>query len=75
MPAMVRRIAESILCPEGTAQIELGVAFVGESETAMKLNRPVTGKGKGLAGFGFRHSQRHLGVFSLVEQRRRVVDV
>ena len=75
MPAMVRRVAEGILRPEGTAQIELGVAFVGETEAAMKLNGPVAGKGKGLAGFGFRHSQRHFGVFSLIEQRRRVVDV
>ena len=52
-PPLVRGVAEPGLQPERAAQVELGVAVVGEAEAAVELHRAVASEAERVAGLGF----------------------
>ena len=75
LPPVMGCIAKRILQPERAAQIELGVAIIGEAEAAVELDGAVSCEDKTVARLHFRHPQRDLGVLAGGEQRCCVVKV
>ena len=64
--SVIGRITELILTPQGPAQEQLGIAFVGESKTAVKLHRAVAGKSKSVTALRLGHTQGPLNFFGIV---------
>mgnify|MGYP006999662318 FL=1 len=53
-------ITKLMLAPECSAQIQLGVAFIGKAHTSMELNGSISGIQQGLGRLGLGHAAGNL---------------
>ena len=74
---MVLGIAVLLLAPLGATNVQLRIALVGETHTAVELHRAVTGVEQGFSGVGLGHAAGDFSILiqrALSHQRRGVVD-
>ena len=67
METMVLRIAELMLCPLGSSNIQLSIAVIGETHSTMELNGSVTRKEERVIGLHFGHSASDLGMSAKIK--------